>query len=353
MRTALRGADITDVVVIVYESSEVTPIPLPVRANWIRETFAGDVHADGRPRVHVIEAWDGPTDSGDTTEVKLIQERFLVGLLEDHGYGPGRAAWRKLRGLPDDASATAGSTGGGNAGASTSGTLVACEASASRSEGGGAAATPAPAATGGSTRDASPTAAAQSSAAPTLRPIVAFYCSEFYGEHVSEALGAEDRRVDADRTAFPISGTACRADPYACRSLMPRCVYRSHVTSVVFMGAPSTGKSTITEAMAAAMGTTFMPEYGREYWDKHAVNRRLSPAQLVEIAEGHLERENALLDDAKGYLFVDTNAITTYMFGLAYHGSVLPRLRDLAQAAATRYDLVFLCEDDIPYADTW
>jgi hypothetical protein len=27
-----------------------------------------------------------------------------------------------------------------------------------------------------------------------------FYSSEFYGEHMSRALGAEDRRVDASRT---------------------------------------------------------------------------------------------------------------------------------------------------------
>lgn len=96
-----------------------------------------------------------------------------------------------------------------------------------------------------------------------------------------------------------------------------------------------------------------MPEYGREYWEKHAVDRRLSPLQLVEIAEVHRAREDALALQARGYLFVDTNAITTFMFGVAYHGHALPRLEELAAAAETRYDLVFLCGDEIPYADTW
>ncbi len=36
-----------------------------------------------------------------------------------------------------------------------------------------------------------------------------------------------------------------------------------------------------------------------------------------------------------------------------YHASVHPRLAELASQAAARYDLVLLCEDDIPYADTW
>ena len=96
-----------------------------------------------------------------------------------------------------------------------------------------------------------------------------------------------------------------------------------------------------------------MPEYGREYWALHQVDRRLSPEQLVEIAEGHLEREEAMLRDARCYLFTDTNAITTWMFSLYYHGMALPRLSDLADAARSRYDLFFLCDIDIPYDDTW
>lgn len=75
-----------------------------------------------------------------------------------------------------------------------------------------------------------------------------------------------------------------------------------------------------------------MPEYGREYWEQHQVNRRLTPAQLVEIAKGHLQREAALFYQAHQYLFVDTNAITTYMFALSYHGRVLPRLAELGAA---------------------
>jgi nicotinamide riboside kinase len=41
------------------------------------------------------------------------------------------------------------------------------------------------------------------------------------------------------------------------------------------------------------------------------------------------------------------------MFSLDYHGFATPHLTKLAQQSATRYDLVFLCEDDIPYDDTW
>ncbi|KAF9127321.1 hypothetical protein BGX30_014852 [Mortierella sp. GBA39] len=62
--------------------------------------------------------------------------------------------------------------------------------------------------------------------------------------------------------------------------------------------------------------------------------------------------EKALLE-ANRYLFVDTNAITTYMFALDYHGRAPELLTRLALENAGRYDLFFLCEDDIPYDDTW
>lgn len=125
------------------------------------------------------------------------------------------------------------------------------------------------------------------------------------------------------------------------------------VTRVALLGAPSTGKSSLASALAKHYQTVWMPEYGREYWLEHQQARRLSPEQLVEIAEGHLQREEKLLAQAKRYLFVDTEAIVTYHYALDYHGAALPRLIDLANAAVDRYDFFFLCATDIPYEDTW
>ena len=60
-----------------------------------------------------------------------------------------------------------------------------------------------------------------------------------------------------------------------------------------------------------------------------------------------------MLHEANRYLFTDTNAMTTYQFSQYYHGVSLQRLDDLAARCATRYDLVFVCDTDIPYEDTW
>jgi nicotinamide riboside kinase len=52
-------------------------------------------------------------------------------------------------------------------------------------------------------------------------------------------------------------------------------------------------------------------------------------------------------------LFCDTNALTTWHFSQYYHQTALPRLVELAQQSASRYDVVLLCDTDIPYANTW
>jgi len=246
------------VIVIIYDSPDVTSIPLPIRARWIKSLH---------PDVDVKEAWDGPSEVGDTPEIRKMHEDYLLNFL--------------------------------------------CG-----------------------------------------QKISAFYSSEFYGEHVSEALGALDCRIDPDRSCFPVSGTSIRKDAYDNRHFLHPVVYRDLITKVVFLGAPSTGKTTLARELAAAHQTVWMPEYGREFWDKNQSERRLSMDQLVEIAEGHREKEDALFQDANRSVFIDTDATTTFNFSRYYHGKVHPRLSDLADDTLTRYDLFFLCDSDIPYDNT-
>ena len=247
------------VIVIIYHAPDVTSVPLPVRASWIKTLY---------PDVTVMQAWDGPLEVGDTPLIKKMHEDYLINFLNGE-------------------------------------------------------------------------------------PIAAFYSSEFYGEHVSKALGAVDRRIDPDRSRIPVSATAIRKDLYEFRQYLDPAVYADLITKVVFLGAPSTGKTTLARELAAAHDTVWMPEYGREYWEKHQNQRRLSLQQLAEIAQGHCKKEAVLLLESKNIMFVDTDASTTYMFSMYYHGKADPLLVELADNTLSRYDLFFLCDTDIPYDDTW
>jgi HTH-type transcriptional regulator, transcriptional repressor of NAD biosynthesis genes len=183
--------------------------------------------------------------------------------------------------------------------------------------------------------------------------ITHFYSSEFYGDHVSRALGAIDRRIDEARTVVPISGTSLREDYFAGRQYLSPRVYADLITKVCFMGAPSTGKTTLARTLAERHNTAWMAEYGAEYWLEHHVERRVTLEQFEEIAPEHNRREDTLTLQARKYLFCDTCPITTYVFAKDYHGIAGPVLTRLAMEAEKRYDLFFLCDTDIPYADTW
>ena len=182
--------------------------------------------------------------------------------------------------------------------------------------------------------------------------ITHFYSSEFYGDHVSKALNAIDRRVDNSRVQIPISGTEIRKNPFVCRQFINDTVYRDLICKCVFLGAPSTGKTTLCEALAKEFNTQWVPEYGREYWESHEIDHRFPLAGFDKIVVEHQKREETAFLQSNKYCFVDTNAMTTRLFALDYHNKSTELVDRLADGNKSRYDLFFLCGDDIPYADT-
>jgi HTH-type transcriptional regulator, transcriptional repressor of NAD biosynthesis genes len=182
--------------------------------------------------------------------------------------------------------------------------------------------------------------------------IDAVFTSETYGDGFAQQLGIEHYLVDLDRSNVPISGTQIRANIHAQREWLDPIVYRSFMRWVVFLGAESTGKSTLTEQMAIDCETTFVPEYGRTFYEER--DGKLALADYVTIAERHRALEDAAALQAQKFLFVDTNAITTMFFSHYYDRESLPRLRELAAECRSRYDYVFVCDDDIPFEqDGW
>jgi HTH-type transcriptional regulator, transcriptional repressor of NAD biosynthesis genes len=182
--------------------------------------------------------------------------------------------------------------------------------------------------------------------------IDAVFTSEHYGAGFAAHLGVHHVLIDLERIKTPISGTRVRQNVHANRAMLDPRIYRYFVQKIVFMGAESTGKSTLTEALAKKYQTKFVAEYGREVWMQK--NGMLELADYVHIATHHRELEDVALLTSNRFLFVDTNAITTMFWCYAYEGNGLPELTALARAAETRYDHVFVCNDDIPFVqDGW
>jgi nicotinamide riboside kinase len=129
---------------------------------------------------------------------------------------------------------------------------------------------------------------------------------------------------------------------------------KREVKKVVFVGAESTGKSTLVEHLAREYDSVFVPEIGRFVWEEK--NGVLGVDDYVDIAEMHRRAEDEAVGNARRYLFVDTNALTTLLLGLCF-GQVEtapPALLGYADDCRQRYAHHFVCADDIPYEqDGW
>ncbi|TSA80847.1 AAA family ATPase [Deinococcus detaillensis] len=178
--------------------------------------------------------------------------------------------------------------------------------------------------------------------------------SEGYGPPLAERLNIAHLPFDPERRQTPISGTAIRADVHASRHFLNPLVYAHFVERVALVGAESTGKSTLTAALAGDFGTHFVREYGRDVYERE--DGKLTPEHFLEIALGHraLEEEAARTPGLNRSLFVDTTAATTLMWSYLLCRAALPELHALADDAKRRYAHTFLCADDLAHEqDGW
>lgn len=121
----------------------------------------------------------------------------------------------------------------------------------------------------------------------------------------------------------------------------------SQLKKIVVIGPESTGKSTLSEALAAALGALWVPEYAREYLE--ALSRPYTRDDLKMIAMGQLAAEDALAARATNYLVCDTDLYVIKVWSEHKYGHCDDAI--LQQIAHRRYDLYLLTDIDIPWQD--
>lgn len=180
--------------------------------------------------------------------------------------------------------------------------------------------------------------------------ITHFYSSEKYGKHVSKALRAIDRRIDMNRTHISISATKIRQNSYNNKQFIPQNVYKDLICKVAFLGAESTGKTTIAQACANHFNTEYTPEYGATIWHSKNINGILSKTDLLSIAEIQCKMEDDAIPYSNKFLFCDTTPLTTYMFSIFYHNHALNSLKKICKER--KYNVIFVCDNNIPFNDS-
>jgi galactose mutarotase-like enzyme/nicotinamide riboside kinase len=114
---------------------------------------------------------------------------------------------------------------------------------------------------------------------------------------------------------------------------------------VSLTGPESTGKSTLAAQLAAHYGTSFAPEYAREYLA--LTGPHYTAADLERIALGQLAAEAAAESRAHRIVFCDSDLLVIKIWAEHSFGSCPEWI--LHRIAQQRYDLVLLMGVDLPW----
>ena len=126
------------------------------------------------------------------------------------------------------------------------------------------------------------------------------------------------------------------------------------VQRIALLGGESSGKTTLAIALAEALHTRWVPEYGRQRWEE--LRETLSVTELVRVAQRQIEWEDEALlalasapsdkHPATRWLVCDTTPLTTLQYCLHDHGRAPAELHEMARRP---YALTVLCLPDFGF----
>lgn len=121
---------------------------------------------------------------------------------------------------------------------------------------------------------------------------------------------------------------------------------KTGIIKIAVIGAESTGKTSLCQALAKHYNTEWVPEYAREYFnDSDIYNYTLE--DLTKIARKQIETERSFLQKANRFLFCDTNLITLKIWAELEFEQV-PELIE-KNIAKTFYDHYLITDNTLPW----
>jgi len=123
---------------------------------------------------------------------------------------------------------------------------------------------------------------------------------------------------------------------------------KEEVIKIALVGPESTGKSTLSVALAQHYKTVYVSEYARAYFTKYSIND-YSIHQIEEIYKEQIKREQEAVENMKGYLFCDTALISGKIWSDFLYGHS-PEFIE-RNWRTHRYHLYLLCDIDLPWKE--
>jgi NadR type nicotinamide-nucleotide adenylyltransferase len=117
------------------------------------------------------------------------------------------------------------------------------------------------------------------------------------------------------------------------------------VKKIALLGAESTGKSGLCEALALHYGGAWVPEFARDYLEKLEVPYTLE--DILFCAEMQVREEDRIAREAKQFLFCDTELINFKVWSSDIFQTVPQWIEEKIQER--RYDFYLLTANDTPF----
>jgi HTH-type transcriptional regulator, transcriptional repressor of NAD biosynthesis genes len=178
----------------------------------------------------------------------------------------------------------------------------------------------------------------------------AVFTSESYGDMYASFMGSTHVLVDKARVTIPISATIVRKDPLSVAQYLEPTVRAYFSRRVCFLGAESTGTTTLSKAIANHYKTVWVPEYGRMYSEGKIFageEAEWRTEEFINIAKIQAMTEDLLAESGNGLVICDTDPFATSVWHERYMGNQSKDLEDFANGRS--YDLYIVTGDEIPF----
>lgn len=119
----------------------------------------------------------------------------------------------------------------------------------------------------------------------------------------------------------------------------------ANLTRICLTGPESTGKTELAKLLARELGTVWVPEFAREYAEKHGND--LTADDVEPIARGQIANEDRLAPQANRVLLLDTDLISTVVYARHYYGACPSWI--VEEAKRRRAGLYLLLDTDIEW----
>ncbi|GHU20150.1 transcriptional regulator NadR [Betaproteobacteria bacterium] len=199
----------------------------------------------------------------------------------------------------------------------------------------------------------------------------AVFTSEAYGEELARRFSAASVCLDQSRSLYPVSGAAVRADPCAQWLQLSPAVRAGLALRVVVTGAESTGTTTLSRDLAAALRqrggiwerTGQVAEFGREISANLLALARARQAgagmediiwrsgDFTDIAAEQCRLEEQAARCGSPVLVCDTDALATCIWHERYMGDASASVARIAEAMPPRALYLLTSDEGVPFTD--